>query len=113
MFDHTSEWHLVDVTEPDVKIFHGECSLLQLFCFCVGTLHVPLFYLYTVRSKLTYTYELLLIKIFYIHCCQSYTYTCALFMDALYFLFIFKFTGKMPYAELENMQPCEMTKFFL
>ena len=39
LFDHTSEWHLVDVTEPDVKIYHG----------------------------------------------------------------------KMPYAELENMQPCDMT----
>ena len=39
LLDHTSEWHMVDITEPDVKIYHG----------------------------------------------------------------------KMPYAELENMQPCDMT----
>tara|TARA_B110000902_G_scaffold205185_1_gene233531 strand:+ start:125 stop:496 length:372 start_codon:yes stop_codon:yes gene_type:complete len=30
LFDHTSEWHLVDVTEPDVKIYHGKMPYAAL-----------------------------------------------------------------------------------
>ena len=30
MLDHTSEWHLVDITKPDVKIYHGKCPYKDL-----------------------------------------------------------------------------------
>ena len=30
MLDHTSEWHLVDITKPDVKIYHGKCPYEEL-----------------------------------------------------------------------------------
>jgi len=30
LLDHTSEWHLVDITEPGVKIFHGKMPYAEL-----------------------------------------------------------------------------------
>eukprot|EP00548_Thalassiothrix_antarctica_P009241 CAMPEP_0194152826 /NCGR_PEP_ID=MMETSP0152-20130528/54142_1 /TAXON_ID=1049557 /ORGANISM="Thalassiothrix antarctica, Strain L6-D1" /LENGTH=568 /DNA_ID=CAMNT_0038857669 /DNA_START=68 /DNA_END=1774 /DNA_ORIENTATION=- len=30
MLDHTSEWHLVDITKPDHKIYHGKCPYKDL-----------------------------------------------------------------------------------
>jgi hypothetical protein len=28
--DHTAEWHLVDITEPGTKVFHGKCAYAEL-----------------------------------------------------------------------------------
>ena len=30
LLDHTSEWHLVDITNPDVKIMHGKMPYAEL-----------------------------------------------------------------------------------
>ena len=30
LLDHTSEWHLVDITNPDVKIMHGKMPYSEL-----------------------------------------------------------------------------------
>ena len=28
--DHTAEWHLVDITNPDKKIYHGKMAYAEL-----------------------------------------------------------------------------------
>ena len=30
LLDHTAEWHLTDITEPDTKIYHGKCPYAEL-----------------------------------------------------------------------------------
>ena len=30
LLDHTCEWHLVDITEPTVKVFHGKQAYAEL-----------------------------------------------------------------------------------
>lgn len=51
MFDHTSEWSCVDVTEPDVKVFHGKMPYSQLEDMQPCDMTVEMFERASVRAK--------------------------------------------------------------
>ena len=49
--DHTSEWHLVDITNPDVKVMHGKCPYAKLEKMQPCDLSVAEFDAYSVLGK--------------------------------------------------------------
>ena len=51
LHDHTSEWHLVDITNPDVKVMHGKCPYAKLEKMQPCDLSVAEFDAYSVLGK--------------------------------------------------------------
>ena len=51
LLDHTSEWHLVDITKPDVKVMHGKMPYAELEAMQPTELTLAAFEAHSVLGK--------------------------------------------------------------